>query len=142
MLILTRQTLIVANIDEGGVDKIYLLKELTNAEHIPDPTLLCLYCLQTQSPPERSGSPIEYPEVNQKFVKSFRLHFFLIQTLNISFKCFPKTQRVTFIHFLDIVSEILFFIGSEITHRAFSSYFLLSDGPSDASKGGAICSRK
>ncbi|XP_043268199.1 vacuolar protein sorting-associated protein 13B isoform X2 [Venturia canescens] len=65
MLILTRQTLVVANIDESSAEKIYLLKEVTNAEHISDPTLLCLYCQQTQNSSERSPSPTEDPEMDQ-----------------------------------------------------------------------------
>lgn len=44
MLVLTRQALLIVNVDEDSVDKIFSLKDLVGAHHPSDPNMLRLTC--------------------------------------------------------------------------------------------------
>ncbi|KAJ8683631.1 hypothetical protein QAD02_019423 [Eretmocerus hayati] len=63
-LILTRQALLIVNVAEDSVEKIYSLKDLVGADHPPEPTMFRLYCTtNSQSPPFRKVSPVEQTEI-------------------------------------------------------------------------------
>lgn len=65
-LVLTRQALLLVNMAEDSVERIFSLKELTSVDHITESTMLCLYCPPTVIQLSRPLSPAEH-EV--KFIK-------------------------------------------------------------------------
>lgn len=62
-LVLTRQALLLVNMAEDSVERIFSLKELTSVDHITESTMLCLYCPPVATQSSRSLSPAEH-EVN------------------------------------------------------------------------------
>ncbi|XP_011871179.1 PREDICTED: vacuolar protein sorting-associated protein 13B isoform X1 [Vollenhovia emeryi] len=64
-LVLTRQALLLVNMAEDSVERIFSLKELTSVDHITDSTMLCLYCPPTAIQLSRPLSPAEH-EMNQE----------------------------------------------------------------------------
>lgn len=64
-LVLTRQALLIVNIAEDSVEKIYPLKDLMGADHSSDSSMFRLHCLSS-SPPQhfRKISPVEHVEVH------------------------------------------------------------------------------
>ncbi|KAL6262831.1 hypothetical protein P5V15_005621 [Pogonomyrmex californicus] len=64
-LVLTRQALLLVNMAEDSVERIFSLKELTSVDHITESTMLCLYCPPTAIQLSRPLSPAEH-EMNQE----------------------------------------------------------------------------
>ncbi|XP_012543255.1 vacuolar protein sorting-associated protein 13B isoform X3 [Monomorium pharaonis] len=64
-LVLTRQALLLVNMAEDSVERIFSLKELTSVDHITETTMLCLYCPPTAVQLSRPLSPAER-EMNQE----------------------------------------------------------------------------
>ncbi|XP_070530231.1 intermembrane lipid transfer protein VPS13B isoform X2 [Cardiocondyla obscurior] len=64
-LVLTRQALLLVNMAEDSVERIFSLKELTSVDHITESTMLCLYCPPTAIQLNRPLSPAEH-EMNQE----------------------------------------------------------------------------
>ncbi|XP_043519945.1 vacuolar protein sorting-associated protein 13B isoform X2 [Frieseomelitta varia] len=58
-LVLTRHALLLVNAAEDNVERIYLLKDLTNADHHLESTI-CLYCCPETTQTNRSISPAPY----------------------------------------------------------------------------------
>jgi vacuolar protein sorting-associated protein 13B len=84
-LVLTRQALLIVNVAEDSVEKIFPLKDLIAVDHPSEPTMLRLYS-STSSPPQyfRKVSPVEQVEVHvSTFSYSLSLN---AQVL----KCFEK----------------------------------------------------
>lgn len=63
ILVLTRQALLLVNVDEDSVEKIFSLKELIGADHPSDSTMLRLFCPSPVTHPARNISPMEHTEV-------------------------------------------------------------------------------
>ena len=63
-LVLTRQALLIVNVAEDSVEKIFSLKDLTGADHPSESSMLRLYC-SNNSPPQhfKKVSPVEHVEV-------------------------------------------------------------------------------
>lgn len=59
-LVLTRQALLLVNMAEDSVERIFSLKELTSVDHITESTMLCLYCPPTAIQLSRPLSPAEH----------------------------------------------------------------------------------
>ncbi|XP_043466399.1 vacuolar protein sorting-associated protein 13B [Leptopilina heterotoma] len=66
ILVLTRQALLLVNVDEDSVEKIFSLKELIGADHPSDSTMLRLFCPSPVTHPARNISPMEHTEMNQE----------------------------------------------------------------------------
>ncbi|XP_020300480.1 vacuolar protein sorting-associated protein 13B isoform X2 [Pseudomyrmex gracilis] len=64
-LVLTRQALLLVNMAEDSVERIFSLKELTSVDHITESTMLCLYCPPAATQTSRPLSPTEH-EMNQE----------------------------------------------------------------------------
>ncbi|XP_067209482.1 intermembrane lipid transfer protein VPS13B isoform X1 [Linepithema humile] len=64
-LVLTRQALLLVNMAEDSVERIFSLKELTSVDHITESTMLCLYCPPAAIQSSRPLSPVEH-EMNQE----------------------------------------------------------------------------
>ncbi|EZA51369.1 Vacuolar protein sorting-associated protein 13B [Ooceraea biroi] len=64
-LVLTRQALLLVNMAEDSVERIFSLKELTSVDHITESTMLCLYCPPAATQSSRPLSPAEH-EMNQE----------------------------------------------------------------------------
>ncbi|EFN66110.1 Vacuolar protein sorting-associated protein 13B [Camponotus floridanus] len=64
-LVLTRQALLLVNMAEDSVERIFSLKELTSVDHITDSTMLCLYCPPATTQSSRPLSPADH-EMNQE----------------------------------------------------------------------------
>ncbi|XP_032691389.1 vacuolar protein sorting-associated protein 13B isoform X2 [Odontomachus brunneus] len=64
-LVLTRQALLLVNMAEDSVERIFSLKELTSVDHITESTMLCLYCPPVATQSSRSLSPAEH-EMDQE----------------------------------------------------------------------------
>ncbi|XP_039314180.1 vacuolar protein sorting-associated protein 13B [Solenopsis invicta] len=64
-LVLTRQALLLVNLAEDSVERIFSLKDLTSVDHITESTMLCLYCPPTAIQLSRPLSPAEH-EMNQE----------------------------------------------------------------------------
>ncbi|XP_011140226.1 vacuolar protein sorting-associated protein 13B [Harpegnathos saltator] len=64
-LVFTRQALLLVNMAEDSVERIFSLKELTSIDHITESTMLCLYCPPAATQSNRSLSPAEY-EMDQE----------------------------------------------------------------------------
>ncbi|XP_008205594.1 vacuolar protein sorting-associated protein 13B isoform X1 [Nasonia vitripennis] len=77
-LVLTRQALLIVNIAEDSVEKIYPLKDLVGADHPSDSSMLRLHCL-SNSPPQhfRKMSPVEQVEVHMDQAMRARVAEFL-----------------------------------------------------------------
>ncbi|KAK1122683.1 hypothetical protein K0M31_009126 [Melipona bicolor] len=58
-LVLTRHALLLVNVAEDNVERIYFLKDLTNADHHLESTI-CLYCSPETTQTNRSISPAPY----------------------------------------------------------------------------------
>ncbi|XP_076241466.1 vacuolar protein sorting 13B [Calliopsis andreniformis] len=63
-LVLTRHALLLVNTAEDSVERIFLLKDLTSAEHHLDSTI-CLYCIPETTQTNRPVSPAPY-EMDQE----------------------------------------------------------------------------
>ncbi|XP_076165604.1 vacuolar protein sorting 13B isoform X1 [Ptiloglossa arizonensis] len=63
-LVLTRHALLLVNVAEDSVERIFLLKDLTSADHHLDSTI-CLYCSPETTQTNRSLSPVPY-EMDQE----------------------------------------------------------------------------
>lgn len=63
-LVLTRKALLIVNVAEDSVEKIFPLKEIIGTEHPSESTMLRLYCPSNTAQPTRSISPAEQIEVN------------------------------------------------------------------------------
>lgn len=59
-LVLTRQALLLVNMAEDSVERIFSLKELTSVDHISESTMLCLYCPPITTQSNRPLSPAEH----------------------------------------------------------------------------------
>lgn len=59
-LVLTRQALLLVNLAEDSVERIFSLKDLTSVDHITESTMLCLYCPPTAIQLSRPLSPAEH----------------------------------------------------------------------------------
>lgn len=72
-LVLTRQALLIVNVAEDSVEKIFSLKDLTAADHPSEPTMFRLYC-SSNSPPQpfRKMSPVEQTEIQVRHSFSLR----------------------------------------------------------------------
>lgn len=58
-LVLTRHALLLVNMAEDNVERIFLLKDLTSADHHLESTI-CLYCSPETTQTNRSISPAPY----------------------------------------------------------------------------------
>ncbi|XP_050449510.1 intermembrane lipid transfer protein VPS13B isoform X1 [Cataglyphis hispanica] len=65
ILVLTRQALLLVNMAEDSVERIFSLRELTSVDHIAESTMLCLYCPPAATQLNRPLSPVEH-EMNQE----------------------------------------------------------------------------
>lgn len=67
-LVLTRQALLVVNVAEDSVEKIYPLKDLVAADHPSESTMLRLYCSSSSPSQERRKTvTVEQLEVHVSY---------------------------------------------------------------------------
>ncbi|XP_015594814.1 vacuolar protein sorting-associated protein 13B isoform X2 [Cephus cinctus] len=66
MLVLTRQALLLVDVVEDSVEKIFPLSELTSLDHPSESTMLCLYYPPAVTQPVRPVSPTEHHEMDQE----------------------------------------------------------------------------
>ena len=63
ILVLTRQALLIVNVAEDSVEKMFTLKDLVVADHPSDASMLRVYSPSTPPQPVRKISPMEQIEV-------------------------------------------------------------------------------
>lgn len=73
-LVLTRQAVLIVNVAEDSVEKIFPLKDLIAADHPSELTMFRLYTSNTSPPqPFRKMSPVEQVEVHVRILFVFSI---------------------------------------------------------------------